>query len=461
MRRLGGLSAGLVLMLGDLVAVSASYALAYLIRASVLTLVLPAAFPFSQVYDKSYLLVVYVFVFAYEGLYTKRLASWEETRRSFRGMVIATAAIMMLPFVLRQLILSRLIVLIAFLVGVALVPLVRLVLRRLLVSAGLLSQSLVLVGRPEMAELLRRELARHRSLGYQVSAHFEPTGEEERDLARLRELLGANHYRAALLVFSDAFRPDELKQLFRLAEQSGQEVLVVPNSALLRTQAVETEPVGNLLVMRYRDNLLRPTNVFSKRIVELVLCTTIQVLLLPLTGLVALLVKVSSPGPVLFRQPRIGRNRELFNCLKFRTMRVDAESRLQELLARNPSVREEWEKYARMTNDPRVTTIGRFLRRFSLDELPQFWNVLRGEMSLIGPRPYLPRESGQIGDYLDTIVRVRPGMTGLWQVSGRSALPFRERLVLDEFYIRNWSLWMDFSILLRTFWVVLSGRGAV
>jgi undecaprenyl-phosphate galactose phosphotransferase len=104
--------------------------------------------------------------------------------------------------------------------------------------------------------------------------------------------------------------------------------------------------------------------------------------------------------------------------------------------------------------------VGRLLRRFSLDELPQLWNVVRGEMALVGPRPYLPRESDKIGGYLDTIVRVRPGMTGLWQVSGRSTLPFRERLVLDEFYIRNWSLWLDFSILLRTAGVVLGGRGA-
>jgi Undecaprenyl-phosphate galactose phosphotransferase WbaP len=184
------------------------------------------------------------------------------------------------------------------------------------------------------------------------------------------------------------------------------------------------------------------------------------VLLSPLFLVVALLVRLSSRGPVLFRQRRIGRGRRLFDCLKFRTMYQDSEQRLTDMLAGDEQVRVEWLKYARITNDPRVTPIGRLLRRSSLDELPQLWNVLRGEMAWVGPRPYLPVESDRIGDSLDTIVRVRPGMTGLWQVSGRTSLPFTERLTLDEYYIRNWSLWMDFSILLRTLRAVVSGRGA-
>jgi Undecaprenyl-phosphate galactose phosphotransferase WbaP len=193
---------------------------------------------------------------------------------------------------------------------------------------------------------------------------------------------------------------------------------------------------------------------------ELVGTLPLLVLLSPLFLVVALLVRFSSRGPVLFRQRRIGRGRRLFDCLKFRTMYQDSEQRLTDMLAGDEHVRVEWLKYARITNDPRVTPIGRLLRRSSLDELPQLWNVLRGEMAWVGPRPYLPVESDRIGDSLDTIVRVRPGMTGLWQVSGRTSLPFTERLTLDEYYIRNWSLWMDFSILLRTLRAVVSGRGA-
>jgi Undecaprenyl-phosphate galactose phosphotransferase WbaP len=212
--------------------------------------------------------------------------------------------------------------------------------------------------------------------------------------------------------------------------------------------------------MKYRYNLLSPLNRYAKRMVELASSLVLALVLLPLFGLLAVLVRASSSGPVFFRQQRIGRQRRLFACVKFRTMYTDAEKRLPDLLDGDARTRAEYERYARITNDPRVTPIGRFLRRTSLDELPQVWNVLRGEMALVGPRPYLPREAEKVGEYLDTIVRVRPGMTGLWQVSGRAELPFRERNVLDEYYIRNWSLWMDLSILLRTLRAVVGGRGA-
>ncbi len=462
MKRFRGILTAAVLLVGDVTAVAASYVLAYVVRNSVLhemLHLLPEALPFTHLAERSYLLAVYLLVFSYEGLYTKRLAGWEEARRYFRGLIVATAAVMIILFGVRYLTLSRTVVLLAFIIGSAVVPIVRILLKRLLVRLGLSRRPLVLLGGGAAAELFARELVRHRSLGYVVSEHIQRgAGEEpvEGMLDRLPEVAG----KTSLVVFSDSFDSGETERILRHAERRYSEVLVVPNAAVLQSQAVDIEQVGSVLVMKYRHNLLRPLSTLLKRALELLACVLLLVLLSPLLGLLALLVKLSSPGPVFFRQDRIGRSRRLFACLKFRTMRVDAEQRLQELLEHDAGIRAEWQKYARITNDPRITGVGRMLRRFSLDELPQLWNVIRGEMALVGPRPYLPRESGQIGDYLDAIVRVRPGMTGLWQVSGRSALPFAERLVLDEFYIRNWSLWMDFSIVLRTVWVVLGGHGA-
>jgi len=141
-------------------------------------------------------------------------------------------------------------------------------------------------------------------------------------------------------------------------------------------------------------------------------------------------------------------------------MYVDSERRLRKYLRQNPAAAREWEVYRKLKNDPRVTGVGKFLRKWSLDELPQLFNVLRGEMSLVGPRPYLPEERGRIGRYRKIIYRVKPGITGMWQIRGRSKLPFEVRLALDEFYVRNWSLWMDISILLQTVVVVISGKGA-
>ncbi len=461
MRRLQTVLAAAALVAGDVFAVGLSYVLAYFIRNLLLNHGQPygpQVLPLNMLMEKAYLLAVYPFVFAYEGLYTKRLTGWEETRRYFRGMFIATAFVTILLFMVRFWIVSRVVVLLALVVGVVLVPLVRAVLKRLLVWVRLRTQPLVLVGSEATANLFRRELSAHRSLGYDIVELVSRTSTDE-PLEKLLERCRA-HEDATVVVLSDAFAADELRAIFRLAERRLANLMVVPNAALLQTSAAEIEQVGSVLVMKYRYNLLRPLNTRMKRVFELAASVVLLVLLAPLLAVLALLVRLSSPGPVLFRQQRIGRNRRLFDCLKFRTMYADAEARLQVLLQNSPAMREEWERFARITDDPRVTRVGRFLRRYSLDELPQLFNVLRGDMALVGPRPYLPSEAGKVGDYLDTIVRVRPGLTGLWQVSGRAELPFAERMLLDEYYIRNWSLWIDFSILLRTVRAVLGARGA-
>jgi undecaprenyl-phosphate galactose phosphotransferase len=383
--------------------------------------------------------------------------AWEEARRYVRGVIIATAAVMILLFLWRIWIVSRVAVLLALVFSMVLAPAMRALLKRILAAVRLGRQQLVILGGGPAAEQFCRELTRHRALGYVAGRqipHSAGAGALENALA---EVVSPD---AALVVVSDSFTPEEMRAVFKFAERRFAEMLVVPTEALLQSTAAEVEQVGSILVMKYRYNLLRPVNTFTKSVVELAGTVLLLVLLAPLFLALALLVKASSKGPVLFHQKRIGRGRRLFDCIKFRTMYQDAEQRLADMLAGDEQVRSEWLKYARITNDPRVTPIGRLLRRFSLDEWPQLWNVLRGEMALVGPRPYLPVESDRIGEALDTIVRVRPGMTGLWQVSGRTSLPFKERLTLDEYYIRNWSLWMDFSIALRTVRAVVSGRGA-
>jgi Undecaprenyl-phosphate galactose phosphotransferase WbaP len=460
MTRLQRFIATVVLVLGDAAAVFASYALGYLVRnwfQTGIPYVFPPGLHINMLTEKAFVLAVYPFVFAYEGLYTKRLVAWEEARRYLRGVIIATAAVMILLFLWRIWIVSRIAVLLALVFSMALTPAMRALLKRLLAAAGLGRQQLVVLGSGPAAEQLSKELSRHRALGYSIGrqvSHSPGAGKVDEALAE------ASAPDAVLAVVSDSFTPDEMRSVFKLAERRFADLLVVPTAALLQSTAAEVEQVGSVLVMKYRYSLLRPLNTYTKSAVELAGTVLLLIVLAPLFLTLALLVKASSKGPVLFRQRRIGRGRRLFYCLKFRTMYQDAEQRLNEMLASDEALRAEWLKYARIPNDPRVTRPGRFLRRFSLDELPQLWNVLRGEMALVGPRPYLPVESDRIGDSLDTIVRVRPGMTGLWQVSGRTSLPFKERLTLDEYYIRNWSLWMDFSIVLRTLRAVLGARGA-
>lgn len=196
-----------------------------------------------------------------------------------------------------------------------------------------------------------------------------------------------------------------------------------------------------------------------KRLVDMVLASLLLLLLAPVLLGLALALRLQG-GAALFAHVRVGRHGTPFHCYKFRTMLPDAERRLQELLARDPEARREWEKDFKLRRDPRVTPFGEFLRRTSIDELPQLWNVLRGDMSLVGPRPVVVAELQRYGNRAALYTSVRPGITGLWQVSGRNDTTYEERVSLDAQYVQNWSLSLDWHILWRTLFVVLGRRGA-
>jgi Undecaprenyl-phosphate galactose phosphotransferase WbaP len=216
-----------------------------------------------------------------------------------------------------------------------------------------------------------------------------------------------------------------------------------------------------VLGLEVRQNLLMPWPRVAKRLLDLIL-------VVPALLAVALLVVpwvwglglFASPGPLFYGQRRIGRGGRPFTCWKFRSMRRDADQALAAHLAADPAARAEWEATHKLKDDPRVTWLGAFLRRYSIDELPQFWNVLRGEMSLAGPRPIVEAEIAKYEDAFALYRQVRPGVTGLWQVGGRNDTSYAERIALDSYYVRNWSVWIDLVILARTPLVALFGRGA-
>jgi lipopolysaccharide/colanic/teichoic acid biosynthesis glycosyltransferase len=197
-----------------------------------------------------------------------------------------------------------------------------------------------------------------------------------------------------------------------------------------------------------------------KRAFDLAVAVPATIFFLPLLVLLALLVKIQDGGPVFFVQPRVGRRGRLFPCLKFRSMVVRAEDYMQALLREDPEAAREWREKQKLANDPRITPVGRVLRVTSADELPQLINVLRGDMSIVGPRPILPEQTEQYGSAFGRYCTARPGMTGLWQVSERSESAFRRRPELDQIYLRAWSLPTDLVLLVRTVDVVLRQRGA-
>ncbi len=205
---------------------------------------------------------------------------------------------------------------------------------------------------------------------------------------------------------------------------------------------------------------LRPYTIL-KRSFDLIFSIGCLVAFSPLFLCIALLIKLSSKGPVFYTSSRIGLSHKPISCLKFRTMYMDAEARLSLLLHQNPHLKKEWMQYQKLKNDPRILPIGKFLRKTSLDELPQFFNVLLGDLSIVGPRPFYEHQVKEyLGNKAEKFLSVKPGITGLWQVSGRNLLTFTERLILEESYIDNASLLKDLKIILKTLPAILSSKGA-
>lgn len=217
-----------------------------------------------------------------------------------------------------------------------------------------------------------------------------------------------------------------------------------------------------MILLGIKNNLAKKTNRRIKRLFDLLVGLIICILILPILIIVSIAIKLDSKGPVFFNAKRIGKNGKLFKCYKFRSMHQNADELLKQYLNKNPEQRVEWNKFQKLKgNDIRVTKVGQFIRKYSLDELPQIFNVLKGDMSLVGPRPYLPREQELMKSFYNIIITTVPGITGYWQVSGRSDVTFKGRLKMDNWYVRNWSIWIDIVLLIKTIKVVFGGKGAV
>jgi Undecaprenyl-phosphate galactose phosphotransferase WbaP len=220
------------------------------------------------------------------------------------------------------------------------------------------------------------------------------------------------------------------------------------------------QQLDGLTGIHLQQNLMLPLPRLTKRCMDLVASLVGSLLLLPLLFYLAVAVKVSSRGPIVYAHERIGLNGRRFKAWKFRSMFLNADALLEHYLEEHPELREEWDRDHKLKFDPRITRIGRFLRKTSLDELPQLWNVIRGDMSLVGPRPIVDAEIVKYGPYYGLYTMVKPGITGLWQVSGRNNTTYDERVQFDAYYVRNWSPWLDLYLLLRTIRIVLFAKGA-
>ena len=326
----------------------------------------------------------------------------------------------------------------------------------------------VVMGAGKTGEMVIRTLQRHPTLGLKPVAMLDDDPQKHGELSGVPVV---GKLSIAPIIAKELKIPYAIvampgvahHQLFPLIERYGRtfpHLMIIPDLFGMASLWVAAKDLGGVLGLEVRQQLFLPGPRLLKALLDKALVLFVGLACLPLIVLISLLVVVDSSGTIFYRQTRIGRRGKRFKVWKFRSMVVDADRVLEQYFERYPQLRKDWEKDQKLKDDPRITRVGKFLRQTSLDEMPQLWNVLRGEMSMVGPRPIVQEEVRRYGDKFKLYLQVLPGITGLWQVSGRNNITYDERVNFDTYYVRNWSVWLDIYILIRTVKVVLAGDGA-
>ena len=385
--------------------------------------------------------IIPIALFAYEGIYTYRYDFWHESRLIIKA--VAFAAILVFAYLAMTKSVenySRLVIGLSFIFMVVLIPLEKNILKKLLYSVGLWRKKAKIYGNDPF---LTEEIYGNPYLGY-----TEPK-EGERF--------------STIFINSKNDNPKTLKHILSTQIQTQHEVIFIPlmdDYDLTHSHIYELSNTRTNLIV-FQNRLKSRYRRFIQQFFNYLLALLLLPLLLPIIAIIALLIKWESPGSVFFVHPRIGQNGKTIPILKFRSMYKDAKERLQTLLAQDENIRKEWDNNFKLKNDPRITKVGAFLRKTSLDELPQIFNVLTGHMNFVGPRPVIQEEIDRYYKEDATYYyMVKPGITGLWQVSGRSDTDYKFRIETDKWYVLNWSLWLDIIILIKTIKVVLKQDGA-
>ncbi|HVN54144.1 MAG TPA: undecaprenyl-phosphate galactose phosphotransferase WbaP [Anaerolineaceae bacterium] len=412
-------------------------------------------------------LLVFIAYFYIRGLYPAiGLGAVEEFRRLVVNLTMIFIAITAVSFwVQADYVYSRVVFLLAWLFSLAFLPFGRTLARALLARLDLWGEPVAILGPLAEARQIAASLRDHPKMGRRPAALFDHSdyiartgGVPVLPLAVMAGFAQQHGIRSALVIYDDLNALPLVRDMYR---DVFERVLFVsgPEHAL-RLSGVSVQDFGGLLSLEIRQSLLDRWAQLQKRLIDIAASGLLLAALSPFLALVALLIKIDSRGPVFYYQVRLGKGGRPFRMPKFRTMYRNADAVLQSVLASDPCAKAEWDCYQKLKDDPRITRVGKLLRRFSIDELPQIWNVFTGEMSLVGPRPILPDQKDLYGRPFEHYTRVTPGMTGLWQISGRNRTSFARRAELDLHYVMNWSLWWDVYILVRTVWVVLTRYGA-
>jgi exopolysaccharide biosynthesis polyprenyl glycosylphosphotransferase len=403
-------------------------------------------------------------LFAAYGLYSRELkrvshSTVDDVPWLFHALIVGTLLSWLYYEVVERPVPTRELLVFAAIAFVCILALRGLV--RRLVGAVLAHERVLVVGEGEITAALVRKIRSHREYGLDpvgvLGQVDQSAGAPVPVLGGVHELQSAARENSIdrVLVSSSGLSSQEQVELLRECRELGVKVSLLPQVFDAMGPSVEVDDVEGVTVLGLNPPVMSRPSRLAKRGTDLLGTVTLAILAAPVMLVAALAIKLSSPGPVFFRQKRIGRGGSPFQLIKFRTMYLDAEERIEELRrhSRDP-------KWLLLEDDPRITPVGRLLRNTSLDELPQLWNVLRGEMSLVGPRPLIESEDRLVDGWGRSRLALTPGLTGFWQVLGRTNIPFDEMVKLDYLYVANWSVWSDIRLIFRTLPAVLSQRGA-
>ena len=466
----------LSLVLSDIVLINVAFAIGYWIRYELqwIRIVDEANYvPYSEYLPIGLLLTV-ILIVAYwlDGVYEfPRGRSWlNEVYRIIRGTTTGVIIMVVGLFFYRPYFYSRLIFIYAFVLIVFLLGFSRLLKNLVLVQLrerGIGVRRVLIVGAGETGRMVMRTIVAQPELGYQILGFIDDDPEKSNSeigrfkglgtIDNLRNLIQAEDSNIEEVIITLPWMYHrKIVNIMAQCERQNMTARLVPDLFQMSLSRVEIEDLNGIPLIGIREITFSRWGLIVKRAIDIIASATALIALAPLLGLIALAIMLDSPGPVLFRQTRVGKDGKTFTLHKFRSMRVGAEQEQDKLAERN----EATGPLFKMRDDPRLTRVGKILRRFSFDELPQLHNVLRGEMSLVGPRPPLPKEVDEYQEWHKKRLAIAPGLTGLWQVSGRSDLTFDEMVLLDIYYIENWSPALDTIITLRTIPRVIFGDGA-
>ena len=430
----------LLIAASDIFWLIALFYLSVYIRSNIDLSLLPK-FKQISLYDFTFVIFIVFSLMYYEKIYRFRYDFWQDTLKVSKAFVLSFLLTMsFLAMTKSNLEYSRIFLLIYFSMGIVLLPIAKRYTKKLIFKIEFFKKKVLVIGLDEQVNIFKKEIMKNWYLGQVYDEH---------------------NYQSVIIV-SKGLDINDFNALIQKYLDKHSELFVVPYITEINFMHSNILEYSNIRLntIQIENKLLIKNNILIKNIFDKFLTILVFPFFLIVHLIVTVAIRLDSKGGIFFKQDRLGKDNTVFQIYKYRTMYENGEEILKKYLAQNPQEIKYYEQYHKYKNDPRITKVGKILRSTSIDELPQLLNILKNDMSLVGPRPYMINEDEKLGKYKHFILKVKPGITGLWQVAGRNNLTFKQRNELEVWYIKNWSLWADLVILIKTIKVVIGKFGA-